>query len=715
MADTAFRLVDETVLVQIVGDTGLIAPLVEAAAASELAAANYAGASGTNATIAAAAALETAADVLTVQDLIDEAVANLPAEFKGDQGDPGINGGVGSSAGYGGLFSAAAGMAVGAGITRVKLSGYAAAGIGGGDYVYDAAVDAAYVMAYPRTSFLAADGRGFRLDPHQRLTIEMFGGRADYNPTTFAGTDNLPPLLAAIAAFTFAPEFPGQIETALPIHFGDGRYWFNGSLELKKVVTLIGNGSGQNNYVGGTRWHYPPDTIAITVNNSLSHLGTKVGVANGTADGSIIRGFQFIPKEGSVTTDKPCIWLRGRATIEHCTFGERRNTPNELKGRIPGNAISIVANVASAGALYGNANGWRVTNCYVENALGHGLYVAGTDTNVGRCFGFETKFCGGCGILDISGLGGNLYLAPNLAGYANDTAPNFKGRVSYSGRQYQLIDPTPGIGASTTPGTATHIWYDMGPATTWAAWSGAATYSPDIPILIWGSSNRSFLAGFYSENGTSHVGVPSEVVGGQAAYTNHSGTYAASLAPSVTMAALSAAGLGGGRVYPTGGPATVANGTYAYATIGTEHPDGYTLGINFLEHNRAGDNVNPVTGLPETLPWYWNWVGKDQFYGERSKKPVFSIPGKHTTRTYGRTANQGQAYTMTLHDFALIDPNDTNNARIYGIRGAAPATGYHAVGEIVFNVAPTAGGFIGWVCTAAGTPGTWKTWGVVSA
>jgi len=39
---------------------------------------------------------------------------------------------------------------------------------------------------------------------------------------------------------------------------------------------------------------------------------------------------------------------------------------------------------------------------------------------------------------------------------------------------------------------------------------------------------------------------------------------------------------------------------------------------------------------------------------------------------------------------------------------AAPTTGTWVVGDICFNSAPTAGGVPGWVCTAAGTPGTWK-------
>jgi len=46
---------------------------------------------------------------------------------------------------------------------------------------------------------------------------------------------------------------------------------------------------------------------------------------------------------------------------------------------------------------------------------------------------------------------------------------------------------------------------------------------------------------------------------------------------------------------------------------------------------------------------------------------------------------------------------------------AAPTTGAWAVGDMVFNTAPTAGGTIGWVCTTAGSPGTWKTFGVIAA
>lgn len=46
---------------------------------------------------------------------------------------------------------------------------------------------------------------------------------------------------------------------------------------------------------------------------------------------------------------------------------------------------------------------------------------------------------------------------------------------------------------------------------------------------------------------------------------------------------------------------------------------------------------------------------------------------------------------------------------------AAPTQGNWLRGDIVYNTSPAASGTIGWVCTSSGTPGTWKTWGTISA
>ncbi len=51
----------------------------------------------------------------------------------------------------------------------------------------------------------------------------------------------------------------------------------------------------------------------------------------------------------------------------------------------------------------------------------------------------------------------------------------------------------------------------------------------------------------------------------------------------------------------------------------------------------------------------------------------------------------------------------------YNAYVAAPTTGAWAVGDVVWNSAPAAGGSEGWVCTTAGTPGTWKLFGTIAA
>lgn len=44
----------------------------------------------------------------------------------------------------------------------------------------------------------------------------------------------------------------------------------------------------------------------------------------------------------------------------------------------------------------------------------------------------------------------------------------------------------------------------------------------------------------------------------------------------------------------------------------------------------------------------------------------------------------------------------------------APTVGTWQRGDIVLNLSPTVGGPVGWVCTTAGTPGTWKQFGLIS-
>jgi len=45
----------------------------------------------------------------------------------------------------------------------------------------------------------------------------------------------------------------------------------------------------------------------------------------------------------------------------------------------------------------------------------------------------------------------------------------------------------------------------------------------------------------------------------------------------------------------------------------------------------------------------------------------------------------------------------------------APSAGIYALGDIVWNSNPRPTGYVGWICTRGGTPGTWKAFGSISS
>lgn len=53
-----------------------------------------------------------------------------------------------------------------------------------------------------------------------------------------------------------------------------------------------------------------------------------------------------------------------------------------------------------------------------------------------------------------------------------------------------------------------------------------------------------------------------------------------------------------------------------------------------------------------------------------------------------------------------------NRKKIYG--SATPTTGTYAIGDMVENIAPVVGSPTGWTCTVAGSPGTWRSMGVLA-
>lgn len=81
---------------------------------------------------------------------------------------------------------------------------------------------------------------------------------------------------------------------------------------------------------------------------------------------------------------------------------------------------------------------------------------------------------------------------------------------------------------------------------------------------------------------------------------------------------------------------------------------------------------------------------------------VFNKDSKMTVR--GTASFEMTEYRNTIGTGAVRVSSGTN----------APSSGTWLRGDIIFNSSPSATGYIGWVCTAGGTPGTWKGFGIIA-
>lgn len=194
---------------------------------------------------------------------------------------------------------------------------------------------------------------------------------------------------------------------------------------------------------------------------------------------------------------------------------------------------------------------------------------------------------------------------------------------------------------------------------------------------------KNVFLGCYSESGsqpTSSMVFPTQVIGG-----------------------IHAAGIVGGFInsleYPTviKGAATATTGETATLAAGA-------VGNDSLSLTSSDEASFPFALSYRTGRWQINWANSaQQFYLYNQKATV---------------AN-GYARDLSTVNGALGLPSHYAGAftqmKYRGLSTAAPTTGDWIQGDIVFNESPTAGGTIGWVCTTAGTPGTWKTFGAISA
>ncbi len=596
---------------------------------------------------------------------------------------------VAGSAGSGGgggatlTFAGAAGAAIPASATAVDTTGYAGAGAGAARYVYDAAVNAAFVTANPRTSFLSAGGRGFRLDPGQRLTIEMFGGKGDWNGAS--GTDNLAALNAAIGYFA-TPSYAGIWESAQPLRLGAGSYYFSARVELHKRVTIVGAGTGHDlgGNAGPTSWVFPKAQGAIIFQDRTTsgRAGYTAGAELGSSRGSVIEGISFVGTGSSSDLTAHCIQWRTTASVRNCRYYN-----------VAGNAEHIVAYTdGSAGQPFGDANSWVSENNKVHDCGGSGQYIRGSDVNAGRSVGFSTAVCGGCGIYCRSYFA-NFFAPGDIAGYGN-------GGVYHLGNIYQLVSDN-GDGGTVTPGTNDNVWhllYAASASAQFPQWASGGSYRLMVPI--YDSGSQSVFVSPYVETGTvaSVIVPPSYSIGGT--LTVIGGSLAVD--PAYSPALSSQTGIGTVRRWGAGSSERGSYGLYSYELAGVRNP-----ATSEFYNRETRDYATGGDGSWKESFSQGNYL---RYYGDTNSVIEWhsgssAYAGSDTKGYFGTSARQ--AHVRALPRLALGGGSYYTEHRIVQMLDAAPTGGAHARGEFVFNLNPSATGTLGWSCTAGGSPGTW--------
>lgn len=472
-----------------------------------------------------------------------------------------------------------------------------------------------------------------------------------------AGTlDVLPAVNAAIAAAlqpgTFVYPVSGCVE--LP----RGALFLNGTLTLNSSVHLIGHGAGQQGGNWATKLKFPANTTGIVPKKAAT------GPNQNGADGSIIEGV-YIEGGGGTLGSAHGIDMQARIKLRDVTVAG-----------FSGNGVNIVADVAARK----NANCWIMDSCAVLGNGMHGIYSQGGDANAGYAIGIDASNNGGWGIWDASFLG-NTYIGCHTDGNGS------KSMVHYSGNRYYCRNAA--LAGSTTPGTNSAVWVLLGAGGVnyyYPDWVSGGTYLVGGAYASTNGNARNVFIGCYSEAGSqppSNIVHPALVLGGLHAVGFTDGSNSTRLIDSVFT------GMGFQKTSSGGGlELGVGAGGDTQALLALSDP------------SSAGNypyRLKYVTGK-----WLLNWgnVAEHLHLYNRDTKPA-----------------NGFSRDLSSINGGIGFPNGyfVVGMRYRGDWIAAPTTGTYMEGDIIYNISPAAGGFVGWVCVSGGTPGTWKTFGAISA
>ena len=510
---------------------------------------------------------------------------------------------------------------------------------------------------------------------HQKLqeSVSVLDFGAD--PTGVA--DSLAAFNAAIASFTD----PVHTSRGGTIFVPRGYYSLSGTLNISKHINLIGDGDG---FAPATTIWAPVTYLSFPINTTGIRVYSNVDSGNGNSGAfSSIKNLTL--KCASVGTTGHGIWSSAIIYLDTV----------QIEG-FAQNGVNLVA----TSSVSGNANVFRFDNVSSGANGQNGFFIQGTDVNAGllnKCQASENK---GVGFFD-AGFLGNTYVGC----LAEGNLPTFVGTGAISGTTLTVSAVTSGYlpvgtiitGSGVTSGTTITDWVSATGGTGTYTVSDSQTVS-STTISAAGGSNfvdyvtdninaRHIFIGCYTELGYSYIKDPSIVLGGNLGANSFQSKYTT---------------------------AFIASGPYSnrspmrHINYGSSVQPYFEAGADDIP-SAAGSNGVFGFGLQDNSSFYavvLNTAKKAyrfRWNGNEGLVP-FQMPTDYAA---------WRSFAPAFQNGIIFGDHDGYHVQNYA--AAAPTTGTWAVGDLFYNTAPTAGGYVGFVCVTAGTPGTWKTFGAISA
>ena len=564
------------------------------------------------------------------------------------------------------------------GITIIFLSGHLADGDGGAAYWKKVGSDPTHNL-----KITSADGAFWEVAPwNSIIQFQTCGGKeGDVAGNGAANVTAFNDFIGYAQAF-----FVDGITADGPtLQFPKGDYHFNDHLNVKAAVIIQGAGGFGEGVRTASVMHFAAEQNGIIVQNA--NTIDEVTVASTfTGTGAIIEGLHLIGG-GFGNTNGHGIWLRARAMVRNCfvtQFGE--------------DGIRIVANVASGGETEGNSNLWRLEGCLSKRNGRHGYFIDDADANAGYAFGCDAALNARWGFFDSSLLGNTYDACHTQSNGVANTAGNGADASSYvsfgSNRYSANVDATEAQLVATTPGTDETIWILRGSGGVgsniplWVAAKPTGTYFHGGAYHTDGVGASCLFDGCYREDdqGENQVLAPSAIFQGEMHSNKSSGYYHKGI---------------------TTGAQITGQTTYDNTATFFKTSTRAILGLNV---NRSLEKLLRLEIGASDFIGVVGWDEADDVmligeYNNSSTLRPIRITSATTALSCGRASTLGGGELIL--GMGVFIGDSRSNARHMTNGTAAPTTGEHAQGEIVWNRSASVGAPLCWICVNSGTPGTW--------